>query len=114
MKRFVVVFFLIMGPVACQTAKTPTYEPTEVQSLRLQLDQMRAREALVQFQQLAAALNKDADAVKTENKWPATVIFNPDTLKFSPPLTPPPTPAPKLPPPPGVPPTPQPKKPGTK
>jgi hypothetical protein len=78
--------------IRSQTAKPPVYEPSEVQALRLQLKQRDARDALVAFQQAAAALNQACEAVRSENKWPVTVKCNPDTLKFAdsaPPPTPP-------------------------
>ena len=77
-------------------ATLPPYEPSEVQALRLQVKQRDAQiaqiafqQAQVQFQQALAELNREADRIKTENKWPKDLVFKPETLKFEAPPSPP-------------------------
>ena len=73
------------------------YNPTEVQSLRLQVDQKDAllyktnlEQAQRLFQDKLNKLTEDAKVVIRENKWPADTQFNPNDLSFSAPA-----PAPK-------------------
>ena len=90
-KRLTILFLVLIGSASCQTAKAPTFEPNEVQALRLQnkqkdaqMMQMVLQQAQQQFQQKLKDLNDEADKVKNENKWPSDVAFNADTLKFAP------------------------------
>jgi hypothetical protein len=78
-------------------SEPPKYVPTAVQTLSLQVLQARAQTAQVQmqrvqdalqsaqknFQDALAALNKAADDIKVENKWPAEVSFSPDQLTYT-------------------------------
>lgn len=83
------------GVWAGKQAEAPKYDPTEVEQLRLevaqrdaQLAQTRAQMACRdlpqqgQFQQALAALNAEATKVREAHKWPDSVQFNPDSLKF--------------------------------
>jgi len=81
--------------------KPATYIPNENQVLRLKVKQDAAIIAqkdlqVVQqrFQDALNALNAEAEKVKTESKWPKEVTFSPDTLTFSAPVVPKPSPAP--------------------
>lgn len=72
-----------------QEAKKPKYQPTELQTLRLQLAQQQAQLAQKDMfiaqqnlQAALAALKAESDKVKQANNWDASVIFNPDTLMF--------------------------------
>lgn len=87
------LLLLAAGAALCQApAAAPTYTPTEVQSLRLQVKQkdtiiaynefMRAQQT---FQAAQTALLSEGDKVKKENKWPDEVTFHGDTLTFTPP-----------------------------
>jgi hypothetical protein len=73
------------------------YEPTEIQSLRLKVDQQKAllaqrdlQQAQANMQAAMAALTEESAKIKKENGWPEDVTFNPDSLAFS---SPAPTPA---------------------
>jgi len=113
MKRIVLIFSWSIAVVAVAAgtiiAQTPTpppskYQPTEVQNLRLKVKQQDLIIASKNAQELQKALQdaqkdaqtkyadlmKEADTVKTEQKWPANLIFNPDQLSFT---EPPPAPA---------------------
>lgn len=66
------------------------YVPSEVQLLRLQVrqrDALLAQQELAraqsQFQQALLSLNAEADKVKLDNKWPATLTFDPGTVTFN-------------------------------
>lgn len=66
------------------------YQPTEVQSLRLQVAQKNAQlaqaalqQAQRNFQDAFAALNAEAEKVKAEEHWDAKVTFDPDKLTFA-------------------------------
>jgi hypothetical protein len=68
----------------------PALTPTEVQSLRLQVKQKDAQiaqkemqEATVKFQGALTDLQNEGKKVVTENKWPDTTVFDPNTLRFS-------------------------------
>ena len=90
-----VVVALLVAGVLRSRGQTPTppskYQPTEVQSLRLQVAQKNAQLAQValqqaqrNFQDAFAALNAEAAKVKAEQKWDdAKVTFNADTLTFA-------------------------------
>lgn len=97
MKLLVAVALLVMGIwTLASWAQSPTppppskYQPTEVQSLRLQVAQKNAQlaQAALQSAQRAfadafSALQQEAAKVKAEQKWDdAKVTFNPDTLTF--------------------------------
>jgi hypothetical protein len=71
------------------------YVPSEVQLLRLQVkqrDALLAQQELLraqaQYQNALAALNAEADKVKLDNKWPATLTFDPGTVTFNEPPAP--------------------------
>jgi hypothetical protein len=79
--------FAVWAQLPVQSSK---YKPTDLQLLRLQVKQRDAqlaqvalRDAQQQFQSTLAALQQEADKVRDENKWPATVQFSPDTVSFS-------------------------------
>ena len=59
------------------------YEPTEVQSLRLQLRQKDLIIAKQNFNLASQALNEEATRVVIENKWPNDLEFSQETLTFS-------------------------------
>jgi uncharacterized protein HemX len=92
MKKIAVLVLAILGIfgviAAQQTGKT--YTPNEVQMLRLQLKQKEAllaqrdlQEANRRFQTAVGDLQAEAEKIKTDQKWPKTVVFNPDTLTFT-------------------------------
>jgi len=95
------VFLIFASALKAQTDKTPKpadYTPTEVQSLRLQLAQVKAKDALAayqvaqqNYQQALAALSAEGERTKKENGWPSTLQLNYNDLTFT---EPPPTPAP--------------------
>ena len=89
----------------------PKFQPTEVQSLRLQVKQKDAQLAqrdlsdacgggpgaplgrLQQaFQQAFTNLTGEAEKIKQENKWPTSTQFDPNTLQFAEPPKPAPPP----------------------
>jgi hypothetical protein len=88
-------------PVAVQPAPTgaqSTYQPTEVQHLKLEVAQAHAQlaqrdymAAQKAYQDSMQALQAASDQVKKENGWPETTIFNYDQLTYSAPPPPPPT-----------------------
>lgn len=88
---FILFFLWLIGK-----AQAPaTYKPTEVQQLRLQvkqrdawLAQRDAIEAQRRYQQAVGELNALGEAIRMENGWPESVVFNPDKVEFS--QTPPP------------------------
>lgn len=68
----------------------PSYTPTEIQSLKLQIKQKdtiialkNLQEAQANFTSVRMSLMNESDSVIKENKWPQDLIFNPDTLQFS-------------------------------
>jgi len=71
-------------------AQAPSkYQPSEVQSLRLQLAlknaqlaQRDAADAQQRFQNSLNDLRTEGEKVRTENKWPDTVKFDPSTMTF--------------------------------
>jgi hypothetical protein len=87
---FLVSCLTVLGFATFGQAPTPKYQPTEIQLLRLQVLQRDAQIAQMQFYQKVAALQAEGQKVKTENKWPADVRFNPDTLTFEEAPPPPP------------------------
>lgn len=95
---FVLVAFLLVGIASCQNAKAPEYAPSEVQALKLQLKLKDAQIAKAQFQQAYASLMDEANSIKKENKWPETLLFDPDKLQFSAPPQPIPNPGAPAPP----------------
>lgn len=81
---------LVSVAVAQAPPAAPAYQPSEVQQLRLkvaqqsaQLAQANLREAQQQFQSAVANLSAEGEKVKQENKWPADVTLNLDSLTFS-------------------------------
>ena len=88
---------LLAVVVSC--TKKPTWTPSEVQMLRLQVKQKDAQLAQQQmliaqqaFQKAMADLQSEADKVEDENGWPRTSVFDPATLTFKPPVPAPTTP----------------------
>lgn len=76
--------------VSCQNAKAPVYAPNEVQLLKLQVRQKDAQmkrqqlnQAQQEFNAAYGALMDENNAIKKENKWPDTLLFDPDKLTFS-------------------------------
>jgi predicted FMN-binding regulatory protein PaiB len=76
-------------------AKAPDFALTEVQKLRLEnlqlkakLKQNEASQAQATFQQALSELVATANSVKEANKWPNDTEFNLDTLTFSAPPPP--------------------------
>ena len=89
------VLFAFLLAVAQGPSK---YQPSEVQSLRLQLAlknaqlaQRDAQDANQRFQNSLRDLNVEGEKVRVENKWPDTVKFDAGTMTF---VEPPPPPAP--------------------
>lgn len=88
------VVIILMGLVGisiidAQQSPKP-YEPSEVQSLRLQVAQKDAQlafnnlqQAQAEYQKAFTALNKLADQTKKDNKWPDDVHFDFSTLTFT-------------------------------
>jgi hypothetical protein len=84
---------------APQATTEKKYEPTENQALRLkflhkdlELAQLQAQVAFARFNQATAELAAEGAKVKTENKWPAELVFDNDKLTFTMPPAPPPKP----------------------
>jgi hypothetical protein len=94
-------------PAAPAPPSAPSkYVPSHEQLLQLQLDRANAtiaQQALVATPQWAAfdharsVLQADADQVKAANKWPPSVVFNPDTVTFDEPVGKPEAPSPSSP-----------------
>jgi predicted lipid-binding transport protein (Tim44 family) len=92
-------FVLLLSIAAALFAQAPPpkkYQPTEVESLRLQVKQKDAQLASYQAQQAQQAAQKayadlmaEADKVKEAEHWPANVQFDPSQLSFSEPPAPP-------------------------
>jgi len=89
------LLFFMCGVLAQAPSK---YQPSEVQSLRLQLAlknaqlaQRDAQDANQRFQNSLRDLNVEGEKVRVENKWPDTVKFDAGTMTF---VEPPPPPAP--------------------
>jgi hypothetical protein len=91
-----VVGLLLAGlAIRAQLSKPKTYEPSEVQTLRLQLKQRDTQMAIQVYQGKFNELVAEAQKVKKENGWPDDLKFNADTLQFEmPKLTPLPSPTP--------------------
>jgi hypothetical protein len=73
-----------------------SYQPTEIQHLRLEVKQREVQLAQKDFfiaqQNLnmsLKALNDEAARVKIENKWPDGLVFNQEKLSFTEELKPP-------------------------
>jgi len=79
-------------------AQAPSkFQPTEIQSLRLQVKQ---RDAIIARQNYENAVNQiqaEAEKVRKENNWPDTVRFDFNSLTFFDTATPPKTQEPKKP-----------------
>lgn len=100
MKAFCTVVLLLFAvPLAAKDAK-PVYavncdDPHAyacTQYLRLEVKQRDVQLAYVGYMQAIAALNAEAEKIKTENGWPEGVTFKGDTLRFqAPDLVPPQT-----------------------
>jgi hypothetical protein len=82
-------FLLLLLLAIPQGQEEKKYEPTEVQSLRLQVKQKDTQLAQIAFQRALGALYEEASKVKKENNWPNELVINPDTLTFSMPPKPP-------------------------
>lgn len=72
-------------------AQTPSFKPTELQSLRLQVKQRDAwlaqrdfLDAQRRYQQAVADLTTLGEQVEKENSWPSSVKFDANTLEFAP------------------------------
>jgi hypothetical protein len=81
---------LVLFAIAVFGQDKPKYQPTEVQSLRLQVrqkDALLAKRALddaqTAFQKALTDLNSESEKVKTENNWPKEVSFNPNDLSYT-------------------------------
>ena len=66
------------------------YQPSEVQVLKLKVKQLEALNAGKDFQaaqqiyqQKMSALTEQAQQIETENKWPTTLAFDPNSLTFN-------------------------------
>lgn len=87
--RLLFVLLIVTGLGAQDTTKGK-YQPSETQMLRLQIHQKDAQIAqkdlfIAQqnFQQSLHVLDAEADKIKQENKWPATLLFSQDNLSFT-------------------------------
>lgn len=92
--RLALVAVFLFG-VYVGSQEKPKYAPSEVQTLRLQVKQRDAQlaqrdlqYAQQRFQQAIADLNAEADRIKSENHWPASTSFSPDSLAFTEPSKP--------------------------
>lgn len=111
MKQFI-LFVLCAASLFAQDKPAPTYEPSEIQRLKLENAQLKLLVIALQIQPLEqkrqeqySALLQACEAIRKENKWPENVKCDPATLKFQ-------AEAPKverapIPPPPSSPPKPQ-------
>jgi hypothetical protein len=63
------------------------YEPTEIQSLRLQVRLKDVQLAQERYQVAVKDLLNEAAAIKVEQKWPKEVFFDAATMTFQPPKT---------------------------
>jgi hypothetical protein len=80
-----------IGDMLFAQAPAPSkYAPSDDQLHRLQVSYLQAqlaqRDMQIAQQRMQSALGQmaaDAEKIKAENKWPANVQFNPDTLSFS-------------------------------
>lgn len=97
MKKAILFVLIIAASVAVSAQEAAKkYEPTEIQSLRLQVKQ---KDAILAQQSIASAqqavtlaqqnftkaieeMNAEAETIKKANKWPETVQLNPQTLAF--------------------------------
>jgi hypothetical protein len=82
----------LYGAAYPQTEKPKSYELTETQRLRLELQQTKFAVATEHYQQAAAAFNAEVKAVEKEHGWPETTQFDPNTLTFREPPEPPKSP----------------------
>lgn len=94
-------------PAEAAQVAAPTYEPSELQRLKLENAQQKIIIIALQIQPLEqkrqeqlVALAQLCEAVRKENHWPENVKCNPSTLKFA--LEAPPQPRNPVPPPPGA------------
>lgn len=91
------VLLVAVSSLFATTEAEQKYEPTEVQTLRLQVKQKDAiiaqsqiamaqtqlNAAQAHFQEVLASLNAEADKVKADNKWDKDkVVFDPQALVF--------------------------------
>jgi hypothetical protein len=93
---FIVIAVLGMAKIGVSQEKQDkkSYELTENQRLRLEVQQSRFALAQEHFQQAVAAFNGEVKAVEKENGWPEdSVQFDPNTLSFHEVSKPPATPA---------------------
>ena len=102
MLAYIAMELALFAGVALIGAQTPAppvtskLEPTEVQTLRLTVKQQAAKlaqrdlaDAQARFNAAVAALNAEADKVRTEQGWDAKVKFDMDALTFTAPPEPP-------------------------
>lgn len=95
MKRFILITALMLGTlwVAAALAQTPpqtaVLKPTDVQALKLEnlqlkakLAQQQAQVAQAQFVQAMSELNAEAEKVKKENGWDERTQFDANTVAF--------------------------------
>ena len=94
---YAVLGTLLIGAMVLYGQEKPKYQPTEVQSLRLQVRQkdallakerLEALQAAVQtqqktFQDALKALTDESDVVKKEQGWPKETVFEPNNLTFT-------------------------------
>jgi hypothetical protein len=90
------------APVPVPPAAPKVYKPTEVQGLKLQVAKDQVDMVKMQYQNAMGQLNSTVEAVRKEEGWPDTVLFNMDSMTFveGPPkaaAVPPTTPAPAKP-----------------
>jgi len=90
-KLLIILLFVGTGICIAQDKKAaPTYKPSEIQLLRLQVKQKDAQLAFLAVQQAQATFNQriqdltsEADKIKLENGWDAKVTFDGNTLIFA-------------------------------
>lgn len=107
MKRIVaiaVLIFAVLGGLLLSCSASGKYEPTEIEKLKLQVDQ---KDAIIAFQNMqaiqkqyqdqqgiynkaVAALSQTVNDIRKAHGWSDKVTFNMQTLTFEPPAPAPP------------------------
>lgn len=99
-----VLVFAVLGGLLLSYGATGKYEPTEIEKLRLQVDQ---KDAIIAFQKMqaiqkqyqdqqgiysnaVAKLSQTANDIRKAHGWSDKVTFNMQTLTFEPPAPAPP------------------------
>lgn len=87
--RYVLIAVLLGVTMQVIRSEDSKYQPSEIQSLRLQVrhkDAIIAQKSLEQAQQnfswAVKLLNEEGEKVRADNKWPEEVKFDADKLEF--------------------------------